>query len=135
MITQIINILDSTIKAYKNVKKFVQEKYRIHRSKKIRNAVDKHDANTISRIVSDIIQRRQNKRDSNQTYTYADEPSQLCLLAGEGVYGGIAERGFVQMRNIVLIILILILSGCGYILDKNLGNELPKPYQLRFWIP
>lgn len=65
MITQIINILDSAIKAYKNVKKFVKEKYRLHRSRKIRDAVDNHDSRTIDSIVRDIVEKRSEKHDSN----------------------------------------------------------------------
>ena len=41
------------------------------------------------------------------------------------------------MKYITLVlILILFLSGCGYMLDKAMGNKpLPKVTNWKYWIP
>ena len=36
---------------------------------------------------------------------------------------------------IVTMVAMIMMQGCGYLIDKKLGNELPKPNQLRYWIP
>ena len=65
MLSQIVNILDSTIKAYKNVKAFIVREYHIHRSRKIRKAVDNRNADDIEHIVRDVVKRRADRADSN----------------------------------------------------------------------
>ena len=63
-ISQVINIADWAIKKYEGVKSFVKTKYRQHRARKIRNAVDKRNTRALRRVVRSIAERRKNKQDS-----------------------------------------------------------------------
>ena len=64
MISKIINIISFVVDKYERVKAFVKTKYRRHRARKIRNAVDKHNSTAIRRIVQSIAERRKRKQDS-----------------------------------------------------------------------
>ncbi len=64
MIAQVINILDSAIKAYKNVKKLIREQYAIFRSRRIHSAVDNHDTKSVDDIVRSIKARRKDRNDA-----------------------------------------------------------------------
>ena len=64
MIGKVITIASWVIKVYENAKVFIKTKYRAHRSRKIRNAVDKRNTAAIKRIVQDIIHKRREKQDS-----------------------------------------------------------------------
>ena len=64
MIVKLIGIASWAIEKYENVKAFIKKKYRQHRSRKIRNAIDARNTRAVKHIVSDIIKKRQAKRDS-----------------------------------------------------------------------
>lgn len=64
-IGQIITIVSWVIQKYENVKKFIKDKYHIYRSRKIREAVDNRDADSIESRVRDVLKKRQDRQDSD----------------------------------------------------------------------
>ena len=65
MISKIINIISFVVDKYGKVKNFVKTKYRAHRSRKIRNIVDKRNTSALKRVLQDIKKRRSTRRDAS----------------------------------------------------------------------
>jgi hypothetical protein len=65
MIGKVIGIISFVIEKYERIKEFVKTKYRAHRSRKIRNAVDKRNTSAIRRILQNIKDRRRERRDAS----------------------------------------------------------------------
>ena len=63
-IGSVIKIISWAIDKYENLKKFIIEKWKIVKARRIRNAIDKHDTGTIDSVVRDIKSKRQDKFDA-----------------------------------------------------------------------
>lgn len=64
-IKQVINIANWAIERYESVKNKIKRMYRIHRSKKIRKAVDSGDIDTVISVLRDVKKRRRDNSDAS----------------------------------------------------------------------
>lgn len=62
---QLINITDFFTRKYDATKKWIQDKFKAHRARSIRNAVDNRDTKRIGKRLRKLLKRRQERYDSN----------------------------------------------------------------------